>query len=54
MARRPNFLLFVTDQHRADHLGCYGNTEVRTPHIDALAARDEAAWVDARRPYLLY
>jgi arylsulfatase A-like enzyme len=38
MARRPNFLLFVTDQHRADHLGCYGNAEVRTPHIDALAA----------------
>ncbi|MFN7123032.1 MAG: sulfatase, partial [Hydrogenophaga sp.] len=39
MARRPNFLLFVTDQHRADHLGCYGNAEVRTPHIDALAAQ---------------
>lgn len=39
MARRPNFLLFVTDQHRADHLGCHGNAEVRTPHIDALAAR---------------
>ncbi|MBL8336251.1 MAG: sulfatase-like hydrolase/transferase, partial [Rhodoferax sp.] len=37
MARRPNFLLFVTDQHRADHLGCYGNADVRTPHIDALA-----------------
>lgn len=37
--RRPNFLLFVTDQHRADHLGCYGNADVRTPHIDALAAR---------------
>lgn len=35
--RQPNFLLFVTDQHRADHLGCYGNAEVRTPHIDALA-----------------
>ena len=39
MARAPNFLLFVTDQHRADHLGCYGNTDVRTPHIDALAQR---------------
>ena len=36
--RRPNFLLFVTDQHRADHLGCYGNADVRTPHIDALSA----------------
>lgn len=35
---KPNFLVFVTDQQRADHLGCYGNTRVRTPHIDALAA----------------
>ena len=33
----PNFLIFVTDQHRADHLGCYGNPIVRTPNIDALA-----------------
>ena len=36
--KRPNFLLFITDQHRADHLGCYGNPQVKTPHIDALAA----------------
>lgn len=28
----------MTDQHRADHLGAYGNTIVRTPHIDRLAA----------------
>lgn len=34
---QPNFLIFITDQHRADHLGCYGNAIVRTPHIDALA-----------------
>ena len=33
----PNFLIFITDQHRADHVGCYGNTIVRTPHIDGLA-----------------
>lgn len=33
----PNFLVFVTDQQRADHLGCEGNPIVRTPHIDALA-----------------
>lgn len=36
--RSPNFLIFLTDQHRADHLGCYGNPVVRTPNIDALAA----------------
>lgn len=38
-SRRANFLVFVTDQQRADHLGCYGNTVLRTPNIDALAAR---------------
>lgn len=37
MSGRPNFLFIITDQHRADHLGCYGNTTVRTPRIDALA-----------------
>ncbi|MCG8597572.1 MAG: sulfatase-like hydrolase/transferase, partial [Kiloniellales bacterium] len=31
--------MFITDQHRADHLGCYGNPTVRTPNIDALADR---------------
>ncbi len=36
---RPNFLVFVTDQQRADHLGCYGNSVLKTPHIDALSRR---------------
>ncbi len=35
---RPNFLVIMTDQHRADHLGCYGNPMVRTPVLDGLAA----------------
>lgn len=35
--KQPNFLVFMTDQQRADHLGCFGNGLVRTPHIDALA-----------------
>lgn len=37
--RRPNFVLFITDQHRADYLGCYGHPVLRTPHIDSIAAR---------------
>ncbi|MCY6383604.1 sulfatase family protein [Hoeflea prorocentri] len=37
MTKKPNFLFIITDQHRADHLGCYGNPTVRTPHIDRLA-----------------
>ena len=39
---RPNFLLFITDQHRADFLGCYGHPVLRTPHIDSIAARGTA------------
>ncbi|MEO0391210.1 MAG: sulfatase-like hydrolase/transferase [Pseudomonadota bacterium] len=38
MTKRPNFLFIITDQHRADHLGCYGNPVVRTPNIDRIAA----------------
>jgi arylsulfatase A-like enzyme len=36
---RPNLLVFMPDQLRADALGCFGNPVARTPHIDALAAR---------------
>ncbi len=36
---QPNFLLFITDQQRADHLGCGGNGVVRTPNIDSIAEK---------------
>lgn len=36
--KRPNFVIFMTDQQRADHLGCYGNRMVKTPNIDQLAS----------------
>jgi arylsulfatase A-like enzyme len=35
----PNFLFFMTDQHRPDHTGFGGNRVLATPHLDALAAR---------------
>ncbi|MBT7954043.1 MAG: sulfatase-like hydrolase/transferase, partial [Rhodospirillaceae bacterium] len=35
--KKPNFLLIITDQHRADNLGCYGNDIVKTPNIDSIA-----------------
>ena len=38
MNDRPNILLFLTDDHGAWANGCYGNSEVQTPTIDALAA----------------
>ena len=37
--KRPNFVFIITDQQRADHLGCAGNEVLRTPNIDALASR---------------
>lgn len=35
--KRPNILLLMTDQHRADCLGCAGNKVIRTPNLDRLA-----------------
>ncbi len=37
-ARRPNFLVIVTDDHGIGDVGCYGVPEARTPHLDRLAA----------------
>ncbi|MCD2262876.1 sulfatase-like hydrolase/transferase [Dietzia aurantiaca] len=37
--RRPNFVLIMADQLRADHLGFGGNAVVKTPNLDTLAAR---------------
>ena len=39
---RPNFLFIITDQQRADHLGCYGNRTLKTPNVDAIARRGVA------------
>lgn len=46
--RQPNVLIIITDQQRADHAGFMGNSQVRTPNLDALADRGmvfENAWV---------
>ena len=34
---QPNILILHLDQLRQDCLGCYGNPDVHTPNIDALA-----------------
>src|SRR5713226_2191375 len=33
----PNVVVITIDTLRADHLGCYGYKQIRTPNIDALA-----------------
>ncbi|MDA0348730.1 MAG: sulfatase [Verrucomicrobia bacterium] len=35
---QPNIIVFIADDVSWNDFGCYGNTGVRTPHIDALAA----------------
>ena len=40
---KPNFLFFITDQHRADHLGCYGNPIVKTQNILRSTAEGRAS-----------
>ena len=37
MTRKPHILILMTDQHRADCLGCAGHPQLRTPHLDRLA-----------------
>lgn len=37
MSDRLSFLVFCTDQHQSYSVGCNGNPDVRTPHIDRIA-----------------
>jgi len=34
---KKNLLVLMDDQHNRNYLGCYGNTLVKTPNLDALA-----------------
>jgi len=36
-AKRPNIIIFMPDEMRADSLGCYGNVVSKTPNFDRLA-----------------
>ena len=38
MTEKPNILLIFTDQQRWDAMGAYGNTIIKTPNMDRLAA----------------
>jgi len=36
--RQPNIIFLLTDDHRADAMGCAGNSIIQTPNMDDLAA----------------
>jgi arylsulfatase A-like enzyme len=38
MSEKMNVLFIITDQQRADHLGCSGNPVLKTPNLDRLAS----------------
>ncbi len=48
--KRPNVLVIMADQHRFDCIGAYGNVDVKTPNIDALA-KDGVQFMNNFCPY---
>ena len=40
---RPNIVLVMSDQHRADMMGCAGDAGVLTPNLDARGATASAS-----------
>jgi len=38
MSERPHILILMADQQRADCIGCAGHPQIKTPHLDRLAA----------------
>ncbi len=47
---RPNFLVFITDRQRYDHLSCAGNGVLRTLNIGTSVRVSFASDDGARRP----
>ncbi|MCP4165655.1 MAG: sulfatase-like hydrolase/transferase [Chloroflexi bacterium] len=45
-AHRPNIIYILSDDHRADYVGCMGHPILRTPHLDQLA-RDGVLFTQA-------
>ena len=47
---KPNFVLILADDLGYGDLGCYGNTQNKTPHLDRLARQGMRAIGMGRQP----
>ena len=36
-SKKPNIVVYLSDDHGSEYLGCYGNAHIQTPHLDSLA-----------------
>ena len=36
--KKPNIVVYLSDDHGWEYLGCYGNPHIQTPHLDSIAA----------------
>ena len=36
-SKKPNIVVYLSDDHGSEYLGCYGNAQIQTPHLDSLA-----------------
>ena len=41
-AGKPNIIFFLADDISQKDLGCYGHPKIKTPHIEALAAKERS------------
>ena len=35
--KKPNIVIYLSDDHGWEYLGCYGNEHIQTPHLDGIA-----------------
>ena len=35
--QKPNIVIYLSDDHGWEYLGCYGNTDIQTPNLDRIA-----------------
>ncbi len=40
-SHQPNILLIFVDNQPANMMGCYGNDEIFSPHLDDLASKSD-------------